>query len=254
MQLLHSLALQGQHPAAGPQPRPNVWIQLVDASSRHDRRKLGVVAVVYDLPELLVRPRRAATGLKLVENQHRGVPDLIKELRIADLAAGAEASPEMVQQVRDMGEENWLAVLDAPVRDGRRKVSLASAGRTRQYEPSVWGSCVVDGGCIGLPKAVPDLRVARQAFHVDGLEREAAQVTDIAVPDQPRRPLFCDPLLLAPTGQDPAKIGVAGGYLGREPTAPAADVTRVRRPFRLDWDVRFPPSGRCGPSSISQPF
>ena len=69
--------------------------------------------MVEYLLELLLGPGRGALAAQAVQDQQRGVSDLVEQIAIGNVAGWGEAGPQVVQEVRDVDEKDYGAFVDA---------------------------------------------------------------------------------------------------------------------------------------------
>ena len=94
------------------------------------------MSVHDDLVQLLDGPRVRALFSEVVEDEKRGVLHLLEEAVVGDPAVGAEGAAQVVEQVRDGGEEHLPAPGHLLDRDRHRQVGLAHARVSIESQPA----------------------------------------------------------------------------------------------------------------------
>ena len=94
------------------------------------------VAVIQDLEQLFLRPRRAALRSEIVEDQQRRRLDGLEQIVVRDVAARCERGSQMVEQIGHDGEEDLDPELDLAIGNRRREMRLAARRRACQQHPA----------------------------------------------------------------------------------------------------------------------
>lgn len=101
-----------------------------------DRAQAFVIAVVENLKELFLCPRRCILGAEVVQNQQWYVAHILKTLVVGDFTGRVKGCAQMIKQIRHDGEECSTALVrDVVVGDGCRKVRFARATAPHEEEP-----------------------------------------------------------------------------------------------------------------------
>ena len=93
--------------------------------------------MVDDLKELLLGPRRAVVRADVVQNENGDVLDLIEHLVVGEFRVICVAAPELVEQVRDKGEEDRVSLRHQTVGGSGTKTGLAGTVAAREEERPV---------------------------------------------------------------------------------------------------------------------
>lgn len=120
-----------------PQPRVIDRERVGFERGGDDGRQVGVVAMVEDLVEFVLRPNGTRAALfQVIENQHGGGLDLVEAAIKRNVRGGAEGLAHVVEQVGHFHERGLSAQVNAIVADGRREVSLSAERTAQQHEPA----------------------------------------------------------------------------------------------------------------------
>ena len=169
----------GVEPGAERFVQPRQW-----PPDGYDSGQGVVVAVVDNLEQLFLGPRRRAVSAKVVENQHRHVAHLLEQLVVGELAVGGVGGPQVVQKIGHHDEEGGLLPLDAAVGNGRGQVGLAAAGRPGENQPALGVLGVGRRLWQGLGEQPPRRHVGQRPLGAGGGESEAREGPQIAVTAQ----------------------------------------------------------------------
>ena len=147
-----------------------------------DRRQARVEAMVDDLEQLLLRPRRRATACRGRRGRARARCGRARTARRSrHLGVGLVGGAQVVEQVRHDDEQRRLAALEHAVDDGGGDVRLAAAAGAGEHEPAVGrlgeGARVVDAAAVLLLRA----RVGAAAAGDEVRERQPRQRADVRV-------------------------------------------------------------------------
>ena len=173
------------------QARTQAVVQLAQRPvRRHDGRQASVVAMVDELEQLLLGPRRRALRTQVVKDEHRRGAHLLEELVIAHRGVRPVGGAQMVEQVRHDDEQRRRPQLQAAIGDGGGDVRLAAAGRADEHEPALRVFCErlrVLHAALEV-RLVARVRAASAGDQI--IERQARKGTDVAVALEPVRPLL----------------------------------------------------------------
>ena len=139
------------------QARAQALVELVGREVRRDDRgQAHVEAVVDDLEQLLLRPRRRRLRAQIVEDEDGRVADALEQLVVAHLGAGAVGGAQVVEEVGHDHEKRRLAAFDDAVHSCGGDVRFAAAAGAGEQHPAV--GRLGEGARVGDATAVHLLR------------------------------------------------------------------------------------------------
>ncbi len=198
---------------------------VIEGFGRGRRREDGgqgkVEAVVDDLVELFAGPGRAGRCVEVIEDEQRGVADLLEDAVEGELfVVGVVARAKVVEEVGDDHEEDGVSKGDAVVGEGRGEVGLARTGGAGEHEPAGRvlgeGAGGIDGGGEGGVGAGPALRI-------EGFEGEAGEGADVGEAGEALAALVFTLLEDTVAGFGAAEAGVVDGIRAADEAGAVAD-------------------------------
>ena len=133
------------------------WLQIINALVGGDHRwQACAVAMVEQLKEFFLRPRRAALGAQVIQDEQRRVAQLLKEFIIAHFALRVIGGAQMVKQIGNDHKDGWFAHCHARIGNRRRQMGFATAIGAGDHQPAFWLLGIIDTGVIGAVNIIGD--------------------------------------------------------------------------------------------------